>query len=111
MKILTTSFFATSIAMSTTGAQAQFNSAYELAAGLGMIIASEQLCDLTYNQEAIQTWIANNTDASSMTFPSLLSMGIEAEKFRLEDSIMTQSEKTTHCTTVTRAARHFGFVE
>ncbi|MCC1491557.1 hypothetical protein [Cognatishimia sp. F0-27] len=76
---------------------------------LGSLLASEEFCQLHYNQDAIEVWIDGNTDGSDMGFPSKLRMMTDGASFDLQS--MSESSKTAHCRSIERTARHFGFVE
>ena len=43
-----------------------------LAGDLGSVLASEELCDLAFNQSAIQAFIEKNVSANDIDFPSTL---------------------------------------
>ena len=76
---------------------------------LGNILASEELCGLVFNQDAIVRWIDDNTDPADMGFSGMLQMMTEGAKFGFPG--MSESSKTAHCRSVERVAQHFGFIE
>jgi hypothetical protein len=79
-----------------------------MAMQLGAIIGSEEYCGLSYDQDAISNWIAENADPSDMGFTDYLDMGASAEK--MEQQGRNASAKTAHCASITRTAKHYGFV-
>ena len=88
---------------------AQSMDSMQKATNLGTILAAEIFCGFSYNQEAIGTWIDENTDPSDMGFSGMLKMMTAGAAFTLAD--MSESSKTAHCRSVERTARHFGFIE
>ena len=90
-------------------ASAQSMGSMQKATELGSILASEEFCGLSYNQDAIGSWIDEHTDPSNMGFTSTLNMMTEGSKFQMKG--MSESSKTAHCRSVARTARHFGFIE
>lgn len=75
----------------------------QLAQNLGNLIASEQYCDLSYNQEAIADFVKMNVSAEDMEFPTRLEGFITLSNFTLESKSPTA--KMAHCTQVTRLAK------
>lgn len=82
---------------------------FTLAQELGTLLGSEEPCALSYDQDAISTWIDANVDAASMSFAGTLSMMTDAAAFSIVD--MSESSRTAHCRSVERAAVHAGFIE
>jgi len=79
------------------------------AMSLGTLIASENKCNLSYDETAISNWIDDNVDASDMSFSSMLNMIIEETEDQI--SSLLGSAKAAHCRSVINTARHYGFVE
>lgn len=79
------------------------------AVNLGNVIASENKCNLSYDETAITNWIDDNVDASDMSFPSTLNMMITGSKHQI--SKLSGSAETAHCKSVMNTARHYGFIE
>lgn len=77
------------------------------AVSLGSVLASEEFCGLTYNQDAISTYIAKNVKDDDMQFPSTLQMMTEGQKFQLKE--MSNSQVTAHCAQIKRLAKSYGF--
>lgn len=92
-----------------TIAQAQNFDSMQKATELGTILAAEELCGLSFNQDAVADWIDENTDPSDMSFPGTLQMMVDGSTF--QNSSMSGSALTAHCRSVERTARHFGFIE
>ena len=82
---------------------------YELASSLGNILASEDLCGLSYNQDAIQAFIEKKVPADDLKFTSTLTMMVEGSKYN--NKSFTKSQKTAHCAQIKRVAKHYGFVD
>lgn len=75
---------------------------------LGSVLGSEDLCGLTFNQDAISAYIDKTVPADDMEFASMLSMMTDGTSFQLKD--MTPSQKTAHCRQTERVAKAFGFI-
>lgn len=76
---------------------------------LGSILAAEEFCGLTYDQDAIQAWITSNVAADAMGFAGTLTMMVAGAEFQQRD--MSTSAKTAHCTAIRQTAKHYGFVK
>lgn len=76
---------------------------------LGSVIAAESFCGLTYDQGAIQAWIAAELPADDMAVPGMISTGVLGTEYN--QSQMGASAKTAHCAAMTQIARHYGFVK
>jgi hypothetical protein len=94
-----------------TGASAVAGSidSMNLANEIGSIIASEEVCGLTYDQAAISAFIESKVPASDMSFPSTLNMMVKGNALQLEG--MSPSAKTAHCTQVRRVAKSYKFIK
>lgn len=93
----------------TTPAHAQDFESMTLATNLGSVLASEDLCELTYNQDAISAFIEKEVDADDMSFPSTLQVMVQGQDF--QNQSMSASAKTAHCAQIKRVARSYGFTE
>lgn len=82
---------------------------WEIADNLGYVIASEEPCDLSYDQEQIARFIDENVPGDAMDFPSNLQGAIARAELDIQDN--SSSAMTAHCRSVTNIARHHGFVE
>ena len=104
-------FFIISIflAFSANIAMSQSFENQQKAVDLGALLASEDLCHLSYDRAAIEHWIDENVDPSDMSFPADLNAMTEGAKF--EFGGMSASSKAAHCRAVTRTAKHFGFLK
>jgi hypothetical protein len=76
---------------------------------LGTVIGSETYCGLTYDQGAIKAFIEKHVTASDRDFIGDLDMRVSNVGAAVEH--MSLSEKTAHCTQVTRAAKAYGFIK
>lgn len=81
----------------------------QAATSLGNIIASEEVCELHYNQEAITAWVEKNISESDMDFPSTLTMMVQGSEYQIKEQ--SPSARTAHCAQVRRVAKKFGFVQ
>ncbi len=80
----------------------------EKAMALATILASEEICEFNYIQEAIAVWIDENVDPSDMDFAGDLSLWIRTSRRQFEG--MSESEKTAHCRAIERSSEHYGFL-
>lgn len=80
----------------------------QVARKLGSLIAAEEFCGLSYNQEAIAAFISSEVPAEDMDFASMLNTMTMGAGFNQEN--MTASGKTAHCTQMQRVAKTYGFV-
>ncbi|MFP9138687.1 signal recognition particle [Devosia sp. XGJD_8] len=97
------------VAAMISPAAAQDLQSMQVATALGSVIGSEELCELSYDQEAIAAYIESKVSADDMSFPSTLQMMVQAQQYQLTD--MSESAKTAHCTQIARAAQSFNFIE
>jgi len=81
----------------------------EMATNLGSVIASEEFCSLTFDQDAIELWIDEKVDPEDMSFPSTLNMMVIGSEFQYKE--MSKSAKTAHCRSIKRIAKQYGFIE
>ncbi len=88
---------------------AQSMASMQKAQDLGTLLAAEDFCGLTYDQDAVGRWIDENTDPADMGFSGTLTMMTEGSAFMLGD--MSASGKTAHCRSIERTARHYGFIK
>ncbi len=102
-------FMTTALLALPISAQAQSLQSLEAATNLGSILAAEQKCSLSYDQDAIGKWIEENTDPSDMGFASSLNMMTQGAEYNLHG--MSESATTAHCSSVKRTAKHYGFVK
>ncbi len=77
------------------------------AVALGSVLASEELCGLSYNQDAISAYIDKHVKEDDMKFPSTLQMMTAGSKIQLQD--MRKSQLTAHCAQIKRVAKKYGF--
>ncbi|MGV8832554.1 MAG: hypothetical protein ACOH2N_11300 [Devosia sp.] len=101
--------FGIGICLAVTGAASAQNSSYDFAMNLGMILASEGACDMTFRQDAVDAYIADNVAADDMEFPTNLSAGMTMGQYRIEE--FTKTARAAHCGQVRRIALSHGFIE
>lgn len=97
------------LAVAPSLASAQSVEGMRIADGLGTVIASEEFCGLSYDQEAIVSWIDSNAPANDLQFPSLLNMSVTGTGYMIQG--MAASAKTAHCAAVAKTARSYGFIK
>jgi hypothetical protein len=100
--------FAATFSAAAAFAQDDFES-MRIATDLGSVLASEDMCGLTYDQAAIEAFIAEKVSADDMGFASTLHMMTEGTKFNMKD--MSASAKTAHCAQIKRVAKSYGFTK
>ncbi len=96
-------------ALITTAANGQSMKSMQLANDLGSVLAAEEPCGFTYDQDAISAWIDKNTDPSDMGFSSSLSAMTSGAEYQIKD--MAKSALTAHCRAISRTAKHYGFIK
>lgn len=79
-----------------------------IANDLATILASEEMCGLSYDQAAIAKYVADTVPPEAMGFAGQLNMMTTGAKFSLEG--MNESSKTAHCAAVLQTAASFGFL-
>lgn len=97
------------ISVAPSLATAQSMASMNAAMNLGSVLAAENFCGLSYDQNAISAWIDTNTDPGDMSFASTLSMMTDGAGFELQS--MSESSRTAHCRSIERTARHYGFID
>jgi len=80
----------------------------QVALELGTVLAAEDFCGLSYDQEMIASYIEKNVAADDMGFPSTLQL-LTAGK-QSEHKNMSATAKAAHCTQIRRAAKANGFI-
>lgn len=80
-----------------------------LAENLGVLIASERLCGLTFKPEGIRAFIEENVLPDDLEFATQLTKEIGFSHY--SDDNITQSEKVARCAQVSRLARHYKFID
>jgi hypothetical protein len=100
---------ASAAVLAATAASAMDVEVTQLAFDLGALLASEEPCGLAYDQAAIAAFIDANVPPDAMSFSGDLTSATTVAAWQIEDQ--TESARTAHCASVTRTARHFGFIE
>lgn len=108
MKYLATISLACSLIAAPAFAWDDFES-MTLANELGSVLASEEACGLTFDQDAISAFIEKRVPADDMAFPSSLNMMVMGSEAQIAD--MSTSAKTAHCTQIRRIAKSNGFLQ
>lgn len=99
---------ATAFAMAASTASAQL-STYEMREELATVVAAEEYCGLTYDQEAIFAYVEANAPTDDIYFATDLRLAIEIEVSRLSE--MMDLTKNTHCRAVETVAGQRGFLK
>ncbi|RIA47316.1 signal recognition particle [Dichotomicrobium thermohalophilum] len=95
--------------LSAATAAAQDLESMNLANQLGTVLASEEACGLSYDQDAIAAFIEENVAADDMGFASTLRGMTKWQRSGLKS--MSASERTAHCTQIRRVAVSYGFIK
>lgn len=82
---------------------------YDAAEQLANVLASEQICNLTFDQDAIEAWIEANVAADDMEFSGNLTGSMSLSEYMLDE--MPPSAQTAHCAQVRRVSKSFGFTK
>jgi hypothetical protein len=82
--------------------------AMRLVQDLGAVLASEEMCGLAYDQDAITAFIGRNVDPDNLSFTSLLGTATRMAANGYET--ISQSLKTAHCAQTARVAKTYGFI-
>lgn len=93
----------------TSDAQAQDMKSIQIATQLASVLASEELCQLSYDQVAIEAFIEKSVKADDMGFASTLKMMTSGQEFQNKN--LTTSGKTAHCAQIRRVAKSYGFTK
>lgn len=83
--------------------------AYQLSSDLGTLLAAEELCELTFDEQAVAAYISETVPAERIDFAAKL-QGMTAMS-RLSLDNLSPSGKAAHCAAVTKSAKHLGFVK
>ena len=97
------------LALVASPAAAQNLGQMQIAAGLGSLLASEEPCGLTFDQEAIGAYVAENVDPAAMGFAGDLALQTQYSGLQISD--MNESGLTAHCAVIARTAEHYGFID
>ena len=81
----------------------------KIADDLGTVLAAEEICNLGYDQTAIQKYISDVVPADVTSFPGTLGLWTRTRKSQMRE--MTGSEKTAQCTSVANIAKNLGFIK
>ena len=81
----------------------------KLATDLGSVLASEELCGLEYDQDAISAFIDEHVSPDDMAFPSLLQLMTKGSAFQQQQ--LSKSAKTAHCRQIERIAKSYKFAD
>lgn len=96
------------VLFASTPADAQSLESMDLASNLGTVLASEEFCGLSYEQDAIAAFIEQNVNASDMGFASILQLMTDGHAYSLKE--LSPSARTAHCTQIRRVAKSYGFI-
>ncbi|CAN5187839.1 hypothetical protein BH10PSE8_BH10PSE8_10970 [soil metagenome] len=90
-------------------AAAQDLKSMTLANELGSVLASEELCGLSFEQGAIAAFVEKRVRPDDLSFASTLKMMTSGNEVQLNG--MSASSKTAHCTQIKRVASSYGFTK
>ena len=108
-KILITMFTLPLSIVGPVAAQSQDLKSMRLSNDLGSILASEETCGLSYDQDAIKAFIDKHVKADDMGFANTLGLMTRGTKLELKN--MSASAKTAHCAQISRVARTYAFTK
>lgn len=94
--------------LTSAGAAAQDMKSMTLANELGSVLASESICELSYDPNAIAAFIEKRVKADDISFASTLRAMTAGQEFQMRN--MSPSAKAAHCTQIRRVARANGFI-
>ena len=80
-----------------------------VAGDLASLLASEALCDLTYDLDAIDRFIDDHVPPGAMGFAGYLDLATRAG--RMQYAEMEGASLRAHCRAIEATARHLGFIE
>lgn len=83
-------------------------SSFELAESLGLLLASEDVCNLSFDQDAVADWITENVDPGDLEFVGMLARAIRMAGRSLDD--IAGASKTAHCAAVEVSAGNEGLL-
>lgn len=97
------------IALIGLSVSARAESAVQVALDLGVVIGSEEGCGLSYDQAAIENFVASKVPADDMEFMGTMNSSANVTERKVER--FSASQKTAHCAQVRRVAKANGFVK
>jgi hypothetical protein len=105
--ILRIAILAASLMVAATGAHAEDSTALQVQ--LSSLLAAEDACSMTYDQDAIQRFIEKHVAADDLDFAATLPVMTRGQQVQVEQ--MTDSGKHAFCIQQTRAAKALGFTK
>lgn len=81
----------------------------EVASNLASVLASEEPCGLTYDQAAIEAFIADKVPADDMNFTGMLTLMQRGNAAQIRE--MSASARTAHCAQIKRVVKSYGFTK
>lgn len=90
-------------------AAAQDFKSMQLANELGSVLASEELCELQFDQSGIAAFIEKRVKPDDLAFAGNLKAMTSGNGYQLKS--MSASAKTAHCTQIRRVAKSYGFTK
>lgn len=81
----------------------------EAAENLGNLLASEDMCGLSYDHDAIDAYVDANVDHTDMGFAGNLTSFIAMADMMLGDH--SETARRAHCRAIEGTARHHGFID
>lgn len=81
----------------------------QVASALGTVLAAEEVCGLSFDQEAVRGFIDEKVPADDMQFPGMLQTMTMGAGHQLDET--NGAARAAHCRQVERVARSYGFTE
>lgn len=97
------------ISMLIATAAPAFADSDQLALNLATLIAAENFCDLTFDQDAIGAWIDKHVAADDMVFARRFRLFVSGKQS--EQKSIGAAEKAAYCRQVERSAKANGFIK
>ncbi|NKX16146.1 hypothetical protein [Brucella pseudogrignonensis] len=96
------------LASSAIASSANFDE-QKVANDLGTVLAAEEACGLSYDQDAIQKYVTEIVPSDVTSFPGTLGLWTRTRKDQMQT--MTGSEKTAQCASIKSIAKTYGFIK
>ena len=78
---------------------------------MGYLIASEKLCELSYDKQAIIDVIAKNVPEDNVTFSEQLMINTSYAGIKIKDESKNPSFLIAHCAGISRIAKYYKLIK
>jgi hypothetical protein len=76
---------------------------------LGTLIAGETVCELSFDQSAIEALINKRVKSDDMSFAATLTTMVQGSIFQARD--FTATQRKAHCVQIARVAKSYGLIK